>query len=106
MAPAARSRRICVLGSRGVGKSAVSVQFAEQHFEADYNPTIEATRTRTTRYRGTDYHTELVDTAGQDTFSHFPPSYVTAMDGYVLVYSVASRASLEMLCVGPRWGMG
>lgn len=44
-----------------------------------------------------EYDCEIVDTAGQDEFSLFPPKYAVGVHGYMLVYSIASRQSFDMI---------
>ena len=45
---------------------------------------------------GNEYDLFLVDTAGQDEYSIFPPEYSLDIHGYVLVYSIDSRKSFEV----------
>jgi small GTP-binding protein len=87
------------MGFRAVGKSTITIQFVENHFVDVYNPTIENTFHKTIKYKGTDYVTEILDTAGQDEFSIFQKHYSVGIHGYILVYSVTSRKSLEILKV-------
>lgn len=47
------------------GKSSLAVQFVDGHFVDSYYPTIENTFTKNIRYKGQDFTTEIVDTAGQ-----------------------------------------
>lgn len=51
------------------GKSSLAVQFVEGQFVDTYYPTIENTFNRVIRYKGQDFATEIVDTAGQVNFS-------------------------------------
>jgi Ras family protein len=48
-----------------IGKSSLTVQFVEGHFVETYYPTIENTFSKSIRYKGQDYQTEIIDTAGQ-----------------------------------------
>ena len=45
---------------------------------------------------GNEYEVLLVDTAGQDEFSIFPPEYSVDIHGYVLVYSIDSSKSFNV----------
>ena len=45
---------------------------------------------------GHEYHVSLVDTAGQDEYTIFPPEYSANIHGYVLVYSIDSSKSYEV----------
>jgi len=47
------------------GKSSLTVQFVENHFVESYYPTIENTFSKTIKYKGQEYTTEIIDTAGQ-----------------------------------------
>lgn len=47
------------------GKSSLTVQFVENHFVESYYPTIENTFSRTIKFKGQEYATEIIDTAGQ-----------------------------------------
>ena len=48
-----------------LGKSSLTVQFVEGHFVDSYYPTIENNFGKAIKYRGQDFATEIVDTAGQ-----------------------------------------
>ncbi|KAK7049563.1 GTP-binding protein [Paramarasmius palmivorus] len=100
MAPAEnKKRKIAVLGSRSVGKSSLVIQFIDNQFVESYYPTIENTFAKTVKYRGAEYDCEVIDTAGQDEFSIFNSKHAIGIHGYVLVYSVTSRTSFEMVQV-------
>ena len=47
------------------GKSSLTVQFVDGHFVESYYPTIENTFSKIVKYKGQDYATEIIDTAGQ-----------------------------------------
>eukprot|EP00731_Ephydatia_muelleri_P014136 Em0007g1446a len=80
---ALKSRKIAVMGFRAVGKSSL--------------PTIESTFEKRAKFRGQDFRIQLVDTAGQDEYSIVPESYTMDLDGYVLVYSVTSMKSFDVV---------
>jgi len=48
-----------------IGKSSLTVQFVENHFVESYYPTIENTFSRVIKFKGQEYATEIIDTAGQ-----------------------------------------
>ena len=64
-----------------------------------YDPTIENTFTKMLKYRGQEYEVLVVDTAGQDEYSIFPTQYSVDIDGYILVYSIDSEKSFELVQV-------
>lgn len=92
-----RQRKIAVMGYRSVGKSSLSIQFVEGQFVDSYDPTIENTFTKSTRINSQDYELQLVDTAGQDEYSIFPSQYSIDVHGYVLVYSITSEKSFDVI---------
>ncbi|KAL1682156.1 P-loop containing nucleoside triphosphate hydrolase protein [Schizophyllum commune] len=100
MAPSADSlkkRKIAVLGSRSVGKSSLVRQFIENEFQESYYPTIESSHTKTVKHNGTEYQLSIIDTAGQDEYSPLNSQHAIGIHGYVLVYSITSKNSLEMV---------
>lgn len=92
-----KQRNLAMMGYRSVGKSSLSIQFVEGQFVDSYDPTIENTFTKKTRINQTDYEIRLVDTAGQDEYSIFPAQYSMDFHGYVLVYSITSQRSFEVI---------
>jgi len=112
-------RKVAVLGFMGVGKSAVTIQFTEGHFAEPYSPTIENTFQKLIRHKGVEYQTDILDTAGQDEFQvtlityrlslityHLSPitclqifhtRYAMGIHGYILMYSIVSRRSFDMV---------
>jgi Ras family protein len=75
------------------------VQFVEQHFVESYYPTIENQFSKSVTYKGVEYTTEIIDTAGQDEFSIMSQKHLIGIHGYMLVYSVSSRSSFDTISV-------
>ncbi|RLV89842.1 GTP-binding protein rhb1 [Spathaspora sp. JA1] len=92
-----RARKIAVVGSRSVGKSSMTVRFVEDHFVESYYPTIENQFSKNIKYNNQDYAIEILDTAGQDEFSIMNEKHLVGIHGYLLVYSVTSRQSFELI---------
>jgi len=99
MTAPAKSRKIAIVGSRSVGKSSLTVQFVDGHFVESYYPTIENTFSKVIKYKNQEFATEIIDTAGQDEYSILNSKHFIGIHGYMLVYSVASMASFEMVDV-------
>jgi len=95
----AKQRKIAIVGSRSVGKSSLTVRFVDGHFVESYYPTIENTFSKVIKYKGQEYATEIIDTAGQDEYSILNSKHFIGIHGYMLVYSVASTQSFEMVQV-------
>jgi Ras family protein len=92
-----KKRKICILGSRSVGKSSLIIQFTENIFTDAYYPTIENTFSKTLKYNGVEYECDIIDTAGQDEYSVLQSKHAVGIHGYMLVYSVADRQSFQMI---------
>ena len=99
----------------------MTIQFVENHFVDSYYPTIENTFNKVIRYRGQEIAAEIIDTAGQvvfkmlvflhiffhsllnynidnqDEHSILNSAHAVGIHGYILVYSVTSRQSFEMV---------
>lgn len=94
-----------------VGKSSLVKQYIENHFVESYFPTIERSYTKIVKYNGVDYECEIIDTAGQvaphshrasshilqDEYSPLGAQHAIGIHGYVLVYSITSRNSFDMI---------
>ena len=91
-----RERKIAILGYQSVGKSCLTIQFVQSKFVEYYEPTIEHTFKKSIVIKDHRYDLSLVDTAGQDEYTIFPPEYSVEMNGYVLVYSIDSPQSFEI----------
>ncbi|BEJ03325.1 hypothetical protein CcaverHIS641_0105000 [Cutaneotrichosporon cavernicola] len=98
MANAPLKRKIVILGSPSVGKTSITQQYVTPPtYNDQYYPTIESTSNKIVVHKGVQYDCEIVDTAGQDEFSLFPPKYAVGVHGYVLVYSITSKQSFDMI---------
>jgi len=93
--------KFIVLGSGGVGKSAITVQFVSGQFVSQYNPTIEESFTKLVDVDGTPCRLEILDTAGTEVFTALRQLYYDKGDGYILVYSITSESSFHDL--EPIW---
>ncbi|KAK9466270.1 Rsr1p [Lipomyces arxii] len=92
-----REYRIVVLGAGGVGKSALTVQFAQGVFLDSYDPTIEDSYRKQLTIDGRSCVTEILDTAGVEQFTAMRELYIKNGEGFLLVYSVTDRSSLAEL---------
>uniref|UniRef100_H3BI91 GTP-binding protein Rheb n=1 Tax=Latimeria chalumnae TaxID=7897 RepID=H3BI91_LATCH len=90
---------MCNFFSPHLGKSSLTIQFVEGQFVDAYDPTIENTFNKVVTVNSQEFNLQLVDTAGQDEYSIFPQSHSMDIHGYVLVYSVTSTKSFEVVQV-------
>nr|AVV26999.1 Rheb2 [Eukaryota sp.] len=94
-----KSRKIVFLGSRAVGKTLVNLVHIGEPFQDTYHPTIQNTFQKVITVNGDEYSAEILDLAGMDEYSLLPSHYSLGVHGYVLIYSVASKASFENISV-------
>ncbi|XP_035112826.1 GTPase RhebL1 isoform X2 [Callithrix jacchus] len=95
--PLVRYRKVVILGYRSVGKTSLAHQFVEGEFVEGYDPTVENTYSKIVTLGKDEFHLHLVDTAGQDEYSILPYSFIIGVHGYVLVYSVTSLHSFQVI---------
>jgi len=90
-----------VMGSGGVGKSALTVQYISGVFIARYDPTIEESYRKPVDIDGKTYLLELLDTAGTEQFTAMRDLYMKNGQGFILVFSliaISTFRELEPLC--------
>ncbi|XP_068026918.1 GTPase RhebL1 isoform X2 [Melanerpes formicivorus] len=95
--PPLRYRKVLILGYRAVGKTSLAHQFVEGKFVECYEPTVENTYSKMVVVGKDEFQLQLVDTAGQDEYTILPHSFVIGIHGYVLVYSVTSLQSFQVV---------
>ena len=89
--------KLSVLGTGGVGKSAITLRYVRDRFVEDWDPTIEDAYRKTVDVDGSICTLEILDTAGQDDFESLRPQWMLGKDGYLFVYSMADEKSLHEL---------
>lgn len=96
-----REYKIVVLGSGGVGKSALTVQFVQGIFVEKYDPTIEDSYRKQVEVEGQQCMLEILDTAG--TVSRWTPAPDLLEGRRVCFSSRTTRALLlDTLVLGRR----
>lgn len=90
-----REIQVVVIGGGGVGKSALTVQFIQGHFIDEYDPTIEDSYRKEMVVDKERVKLDVLDTAGQEEYAAMRDQYMRFGMGFLLVYSVTSRASFE-----------
>ena len=116
-----REYKLVVLGSGGVGKSALTVQFVQGIFVERYDPTIEDSYRKSVELDGQQcieisidkmkvrklrfFSTflifllmlEILDTAGTEQFTAMRDLYMKNGQGFVLVYSITATSTFNDL---------
>lgn len=84
-----------VLGSGGVGKSALTVQFVTGTFIEKYDPTIEDFYRKEIEVDSSPSVLEILDTAGTEQFASMRDLYIKNGQGFILVYSLVNQQSFQ-----------
>lgn len=85
-----RELKVVVLGSGGVGKSALTVKFVSGKFMERYDPTIEDFYRKEIEVDGSPSVLEILDTAGTEQFASMRDLYIKNGQGFIIVYSITS----------------
>lgn len=91
-----RENKLVVLGSGGVGKTSLVVQYLEGFFSTTYKPTVEDYYRHTIRMPDGVFHTvEILDTAGSHNFPAMRELSIRSGRGFILVFSVDNLQSFH-----------
>jgi len=94
-----REYKIVLTGGGGVGKSALTIQFIQNQFVDEYDPTIEDSYRKQVHIANETCILDILDTAGQEEYSAMRDQYMRSGQGFLCVYAITSRASFEEVVV-------
>ncbi|EPB83472.1 Ras family, other [Mucor circinelloides 1006PhL] len=93
--------KLVVLGDGGVGKTALTIQLCLNHFVGKcictYDPTIEDSYRKQVVIDDQPCVLEVLDTAGQEEYTALRDQWIRDGEGFLLVYSIASRSTFERI---------
>jgi small GTP-binding protein len=93
-----KKRKILVLGSPGVGKSAIVTRFMDDVFYEFYNPSIQNSFKKILNFNNETLELEIVDLEGQSEHSIISYSrFSYGISGYILCYSIENGQSFELI---------
>ena len=87
--------RIVVVGTGGVGKSSLTLQFMYNDFVVEYEPTKADCYRKDLRLDGDHITLDIMDTAGQEEYVNVRDNYLRAGDGFLCVFSLTERESFR-----------
>lgn len=87
--------KITVLGSGGVGKSAITIRFVRDKFIEDYDPTIEDSYKKELVVDNENAVLTITDTAGEEVFCAMLDQWIREGQGFLLVYSIITRSTFD-----------
>jgi GTPase KRas len=92
---ATREYRVAIIGSTGVGKSSLCLQFARNKFPENYEPTIEDYYRKLVSLDGEQIMFDIIDTAGQEGNLTNLNALIKQANGYLLVYDITRKDSFN-----------
>lgn len=84
-----------MVGSGGVGKSALTLQFMYDEFVEDYEPTKADSYRKKVVLDGEDVQIDILDTAGQEDYAAIRDNYFRSGEGFLLVFSITEQESFS-----------
>ncbi|KAI6240060.1 Ras-related protein Ral-a [Aphelenchoides fujianensis] len=92
---AAQLHKVIMVGSGGVGKSALTLQFMYDEFVEEYEPTKADSYRKRVVLDGEDCSVDILDTAGQEDYSAIRDNYYRSGEGFICVFSITDGGSFE-----------
>lgn len=89
--------KVAVVGAEGVGKSALSVRFLTRRFIGEYDQSSDTKYKHTAMVDGESVGFEILDTRSVNQDNGARDEVIRWGDGFMLVYSVTSRTSFDIL---------
>ncbi|KER34124.1 hypothetical protein T265_00011 [Opisthorchis viverrini] len=89
--------RLIMVGSGGVGKSALTLQFMYDEFVEDYEPTKADSYRKKIILDGEEVQIDILDTAGQEEYIGIRENYFRSGEGFLLVYAINDLETLRAL---------
>ncbi|XP_043460736.1 ras-related protein Ral-a isoform X2 [Leptopilina heterotoma] len=87
--------KIIMVGSGGVGKSALTLQFMYAEFVEDYEPTKADSYRKTVVLDGEEVQIDILDTAGQEDYAAIRDNYFRSGEGFLCVFSITEDDSFQ-----------
>lgn len=84
-----------MVGSGGVGKSALTLQFMYDEFVEDYEPTKADSYRKKVVLDGEEVQIDILDTAGQEDYAAIRDNYFRSGEGFLCVFSITEEDSFQ-----------
>lgn len=89
--------KIIIVGSGGVGKSALTLMFMYGDFVEEYDPTSADSYRKQTVLDDKEMNVDILDTAGQEDYAAMRDNYYRTGEGFMCVYAVNMEDSFDKL---------
>lgn len=87
--------KVIMVGTGGVGKSALTLQFMYDEFVEDYEPTKADSYRKKVRLGGQEIQVDILDTAGQEDYAAIRDNYFRSGEGFLCIFSITEEESLN-----------
>jgi len=87
--------KVIMVGSGGVGKSALTLQFMYDEFVEDYEPTKADSYRKKVVLDGEEVQIDILDTAGQEDYAAIRDNYFRSGEGFLCVFSITEIESFQ-----------
>ncbi|KAI8139618.1 small GTPase superfamily [Fennellomyces sp. T-0311] len=87
--------KVIMVGSGGVGKSALTLQYMYGDFVEEYDPTKADSYRKKVVLDNQECQIDILDTAGQEEYAAIRDNYYRSGEGFLCVFSVCEHESLE-----------
>jgi len=87
--------KVIMVGSGGVGKSALTLQFMYDEFVEDYEPTKADSYRKKVVLDGEEVQIDILDTAGQEDYAAIRDNYFRSGEGFLCVFSIKEQESFS-----------
>ncbi|XP_073956940.1 ras-like protein A isoform X2 [Choristoneura fumiferana] len=94
-APTPTLHKVIMVGSGGVGKSALTLQFMYDEFVEDYEPTKADSYRKKVVLDGEEVQIDILDTAGQEDYAAIRDNYFRSGEGFLCVFSITEPESFD-----------
>jgi len=86
--------KLVLVGTGGVGKSAITLSYVARKFVTVYDPTIEDSHRKQVSVDGIVHMLDILDTAGQEEFACMQDEWFRTGEGFLLVFDVTKKDTL------------
>ena len=86
--------KLIIIGSEGVGKSALTIRFIQNHFSEGYDPTIEDSFRKQVTIDDETCLLDILDTSTQEGYCT-SDRFMRTDQGFICVYAVTSRSAFH-----------
>lgn len=91
----ADTHKVVVVGSGGVGKSALTLQYTYGDFPEEYDPTKADSYRKKVNLDGQETNIDILDTAGQEEYAAIRDNYYRSGEGFLCVFSICEQESFN-----------